>query len=133
MDGFLDSHQVITSLTFITNKYTYGPFGNHKGSNFGSPAYRLVTGFFGIAGDCLHQFGVFATANLEATNKYLHIYRHDWKNPWGEFIRREVSAAGKFLKEEFGKLPSFGHNQHGESSKHHLKLSLSRSLKLGKP
>jgi len=124
---------VITSLTFITNKYTYGPFGKHKGSNFGSPVHRLVTGFFGNASDSLHQFGVFATTSLEETNNYLHIHRYNWTNPWGAFIRKEVSAAGKFLKEEFGKLPSLGHSQRGESSKHHLKFSLSGSLKPWKP
>jgi len=131
--GFLGSIQVITSLTFITNKHTYGPYGHHKGSDFGSPSHRLVTGFFGKAGDALDQFGVFATANSEATDSYLNIHREGWKNPWGAFIRKEVSSAGKFLKGEIGKLPSLGHSQHGESSKHSFRLSLSGSLKPWKP
>lgn len=118
--GFLGSNRFITSLTFITNKQTYGPYGLHKGAEFTSYSHRLVTGFYGKADDALHQFGVFATTSADATDRYLHVHREGFS--WGKFIRREVSSAGKFLQNEmgsFGKMPSLGFNMslHGEASK----------------
>lgn len=110
--GFLGSNRFITSLTFITNKQSYGPYGLHKGAEFTSYSHRLVTGFYGKADDAtLHQFGVFATTSADATDRYLHVDREGFS--WGKLIRKEVSSAGKFLQHEmgsFGKLPPLGFN-----------------------
>lgn len=77
--GFLGSKQVITSLTFITSKHTYGPYGAVKGTEFGTPPSRLVTGFHGQAGDSsLDRIGFFTTVDWETTYTYLERSRVTW-------------------------------------------------------
>lgn len=49
----------ISSLTFVTNEKTYGPYGSPTHEAFESPRDRKVTGFFGRAGKYLDQLGVF--------------------------------------------------------------------------
>jgi hypothetical protein len=50
---------VVTSLTFITNKKTYGPFGAVVGRQFQSSPQGKVVGFFGKSGDLLDSVGIF--------------------------------------------------------------------------
>jgi hypothetical protein len=50
---------LIRSLKFITNKTTYGPYGNPSGgTSFASYREGRVVGFFGRSGDLLDQLGV---------------------------------------------------------------------------
>jgi hypothetical protein len=47
---------LIRSLKFITNKATYGPYGNNcGGACFASSTKGRVVGFFGRSGDLLDQ------------------------------------------------------------------------------
>ena len=60
---------LIQSLQFITNKTTYGPYGNTVGgTSFASSTEGRVVGFFGRSGDLLDQLGaiVALTNNFQA-------------------------------------------------------------------
>ncbi|KAG2558248.1 hypothetical protein PVAP13_8NG124601, partial [Panicum virgatum] len=52
---------VVTSLTFISNARTYGPFGETKGSAFSSqiPGNKPVAGFHARAGASVNALGVY--------------------------------------------------------------------------
>jgi hypothetical protein len=52
-------HDVVTSLSFITNKTTYGPFGAVEGRQFQSSPHGKVMGFFGKNGKLLESIGIF--------------------------------------------------------------------------
>ncbi|KAI4967235.1 jacalin-related lectin 10-like [Hordeum vulgare subsp. vulgare] len=56
-----DRHNIITSLKFITNVKTYGPFGEAKGTPFTIPAQKnsSIVGFFGRSGIYLDALGVY--------------------------------------------------------------------------
>lgn len=54
----VDGRSVITSLTLVTNKATYGPYGAVHGRRFQSTKEGKVVGFFGTASTVLHQLGV---------------------------------------------------------------------------
>ncbi|KAI9071821.1 hypothetical protein K1719_046215 [Acacia pycnantha] len=57
--GEYKRHQVITSLSFITNLDTYGPFGTASGTSFTIPIQgSLVIGFYGRAGYYLDSIGI---------------------------------------------------------------------------
>lgn len=58
---------VIRSLKFVTNKATYGPYGNTSGASFASPSEGHVVGFFGRSGDLLDQLGA-----IVAPSTYYH-------------------------------------------------------------
>lgn len=49
---------VVTSLTFVTNKNVYGPYGKERGQRFESLSGGKVMGFFGKSGTLLDQLGV---------------------------------------------------------------------------
>lgn len=52
----------IRSLQFITNKTTYGPYGNTGGAtSFASSTEGRVVGFFGRSGNALDQLGAIVT------------------------------------------------------------------------
>ena len=56
---------VVTSLTFVSNKKTYGPYGPATGgSGFETTVHGKVTGFYGSATTCVHSIGV-VTAKVE--------------------------------------------------------------------
>jgi len=48
----------ITSLTFITSKRTYGPFGSTRGTHFQSYQHGKIVGFFGRSSTSIDQLGV---------------------------------------------------------------------------
>ncbi|KAF8013848.1 hypothetical protein BT93_I1646 [Corymbia citriodora subsp. variegata] len=51
---------VIQSLTFHSNRRTYGPFGNEIGQFFSFPPVAgKITGFFGRCGNCLNSIGAY--------------------------------------------------------------------------
>ena len=53
---------MITSLSFITNLTTYGPFGTAPGETFSIPiADSAVVGFHGRSGYYLDALGIFVT------------------------------------------------------------------------
>ncbi|KAE8769856.1 32 kDa protein [Hordeum vulgare] len=56
-----DRHNIITSLKFITNVKTYGPFGEAKGTPFTIPVQKnsSIVGFFGRSGIYLDALGVY--------------------------------------------------------------------------
>lgn len=49
--------EVVTSVTFITNKRSYGPYGHERGTRFESPGKEVV-GFYGRSGALLDRLGV---------------------------------------------------------------------------
>jgi len=76
--------KVITSLSFITSKKTYGPFGTPRGEEFISSEGSQVVGFHGRSCDFLDRIGIFTTKQSQ------HILLHDSKGqgtkvqgPWG--------------------------------------------------
>lgn len=48
----------ITSLTFVTSKQTYGPFGFARGTHFQSHQHGKIVGFFGKSSTAIDQLGV---------------------------------------------------------------------------
>jgi len=56
--GFVDGEHAIRSLTFVTNKHIYGPYGAEQGRRFQSTPGGKVVGFFGQSGIILNQLGV---------------------------------------------------------------------------
>jgi hypothetical protein len=53
------AYDVVTSLTFVTNRTTYGPFGAVVGCQFQSSPHCKVIGFFGKTGRLLDSIGSF--------------------------------------------------------------------------
>ena len=58
---------VITSLTFVTNARSYGPFGKGRGTSFHIPMQGngCIVGFFGRSGLYLNAIGVYTNQELE--------------------------------------------------------------------
>lgn len=58
--------EAITSLTFVTNARSYGPFGNGRGTPFHIPIQSndCIVGFFGRSGKFLDAIGVYTKRNL---------------------------------------------------------------------
>jgi hypothetical protein len=60
--GSYEGQLVITSLSFITNLTTYGPFGTAPGETFSIPiADSAVVGFHGRCASYLDALGIFVT------------------------------------------------------------------------
>lgn len=58
--GDFASMLTITSLSFTTNRATYGPFGTGSGTSFSIPINNnTVVGFHGRAGYYLDAIGIF--------------------------------------------------------------------------
>ncbi|GMN66374.1 hypothetical protein TIFTF001_035446 [Ficus carica] len=56
--GSARQHTVVRSLTFTTNRRTYGPYGKQEGEHFDFPIQRgVIVGFFGATGDVLDSIG----------------------------------------------------------------------------
>jgi hypothetical protein len=60
--GFVGGYEIITSVTFISNKAVYGPYGAVEGERFTSRGPGNVVGFFGRAGSYVDQLGVFTSS-----------------------------------------------------------------------
>ncbi|KAJ0786530.1 putative jacalin-like lectin domain-containing protein [Helianthus annuus] len=57
--GTFENKTLITQLTLMTNKHTYGPYGTNGGTDFSFPiAKGKVIGFFGRYGAYLDAIGV---------------------------------------------------------------------------
>jgi len=56
---------VVTSLAFVTNVTTYGPFGKENGTPFSSqvPDKSSIVGFYARAGGSVNAFGVYVCPN----------------------------------------------------------------------
>lgn len=59
--GEFQGATVVTSLTFVTNVKTYGPYGNANGTPFSYPERSSdeVVGFYGRNGSLLDAIGVY--------------------------------------------------------------------------
>lgn len=53
--------EIITSISFISNKMTYGPFGRETGTAFQSPTGKRIVGLFGRAATYVDKIGVVVT------------------------------------------------------------------------
>ncbi|KAE8768589.1 jacalin-related lectin 9-like [Hordeum vulgare] len=64
--GEFQGDTVVTSLTFVTNVATYGPFGKTKGTPFSIPKEDgdNVVGFFGRVGSLVNALGVYVTPSF---------------------------------------------------------------------
>nr|KAJ0186273.1 hypothetical protein LSAT_V11C900473400 [Lactuca sativa] len=57
--GFINNLTVITSLSFETNKYTYGPYGTNPGTDFSFGVTNgKFSGFYGRCGLYVDSLGV---------------------------------------------------------------------------
>lgn len=56
--GKVSGIEIITSLTFISNKRSFGPYGEVAGYSFETSPDREVTGFIGRSGDFIDQIGI---------------------------------------------------------------------------
>ncbi|KAL9380292.1 hypothetical protein Peur_025949 [Populus x canadensis] len=84
---------VITSLSFITNLTTYGPFGTAPGETFSIPiADSAVVGFHGRCGYYLDALGIFVTP----ANSHGSISVGQWGGPGGDPFSFRV---GSWIKE----------------------------------
>ncbi|AQK49097.1 OSJNBa0016N04.16-like protein [Zea mays] len=66
--GTFNGHaNVITSLTFVTNARSYGPFGRGRGTSFHIPVQGngCIVGFFGRSGRYLNAIGVYTAPKPE--------------------------------------------------------------------
>lgn len=78
---------MVTSLTFITNKKTYGPFGVVRGKLFKSSEGVRIVGFHGKSCAFLDRIGVFTTKeappslSLGSTKKQIRDVLA--QGPWG--------------------------------------------------
>ncbi|XP_076944137.1 mannose/glucose-specific lectin-like [Bidens hawaiensis] len=62
--GTYAGHTVISSISFVTNKKTHGPFGNVRGTPFTVPwEYGSFAGFYGLCGYYIDSIGVYLKAN----------------------------------------------------------------------
>jgi len=62
---------VITSLTFVTNARSYGPFGKGRRTSFHIPMQGngCIVGFFGRSGRYLNAIGVYTNPELKLIRK----------------------------------------------------------------
>ena len=57
--GTYEGNNVITTISFLTNKKSYGPYGANEAANFSLPVTRgQYVGFSGNYGDFLECIGV---------------------------------------------------------------------------
>ncbi|KAF7032536.1 hypothetical protein CFC21_043697 [Triticum aestivum] len=64
--GTFGGDTVVTSLTFVTNVRTYGPFGKPNGTAFSAPLTDTnVVGFFVHAGRLVNAVGVYARPSVQ--------------------------------------------------------------------
>lgn len=64
--GTFGGDTVVTSLTFVTNVRTYGPFGKPNGTTFSVPLMDTnVVGFFVRAGRLVNAIGVYARPSVQ--------------------------------------------------------------------
>ncbi|XP_052135677.1 disease resistance protein PIK6-NP-like [Oryza glaberrima] len=64
---FAGFQNIITSLTFVTNTQSYGPFGQREGTPFHIPVQcgGRIVGFFGRAGWCFDAIGIYVNPDLQ--------------------------------------------------------------------
>jgi len=84
---------MITSLTFISNKQKYGPFGHKTGESFKTPRGKKIMGFFGRSAAYLDQIGiVVANQPIDNPTSFKPIENEEWvlvEGPWG--IKEETN------------------------------------------
>lgn len=59
---------VVSSITFVTTKTSYGPYGTPKGRQFQSSPLGKVVGFFGRAATYVNSIGTFTDFSHSDTN-----------------------------------------------------------------
>ena len=70
------AYDVVTSLSFVTNKTTYGPFGAVVGRQFQSSPHGKLKGFFGKTGYFMDSIDIFT----DFSNPYNNLSA---EGPWG--------------------------------------------------
>lgn len=70
----LNGVEVVTSLTFITNKTVHGPYGPTFGNAFETTPNKVV-GFFGRSDSLLHQIGVITHLSSSLEHSHHHIFK----------------------------------------------------------
>jgi len=84
---YISSGEMITSMTFNSNKQKYGPFGNEIGESFKTPSGKKIMGFFGRSATYLDQIGVVVVDQpLYSPTSLKTIENEDWvlvEGPWG--------------------------------------------------
>ncbi|CAM0884906.1 unnamed protein product [Alopecurus aequalis] len=76
------SSDVVTSLTFMSNESTYGPFGRDEGTRFRSPALtnKSIVGFFVRSGAYVDAVGVYVKHGRETMIQEISTHKI---GPWG--------------------------------------------------
>lgn len=79
---------IITSLTIVTNKKTYGPYGPESGRRFETPSVGLVRGFFGRTSvNTLDQIGCIVQLPHQPSHDTKYLVPADVlvipQGPWG--------------------------------------------------
>lgn len=89
--GHISGGDLITSISFITTKQKYGPFGHETGESFSTPSGKKIMGFFGRAADYLDQIGIVVAEepphqSLISPTTFKPIENEEWvhvEGPWG--------------------------------------------------
>ena len=64
-EGTYAGYTIISSLSFVTNKKTHGPYGRAKGTAFMVPWDKgTFAGFYGLAGYYIDGIGVYLKATM---------------------------------------------------------------------
>lgn len=96
--GHIFGEEMITSLTFMSNKQKYGPFGRQIGESFSTPSGKKIMGFFGRVAAYFDQIGIVVAEapqihqpqvnpqSSEHVNTNVASENEDWilvEGPWG--------------------------------------------------
>ncbi|CAH1424393.1 unnamed protein product [Lactuca virosa] len=87
--GVYEGYTVITSLSFLTNKTNYGPYGTNQGTSFSlSVAKGRFGGFSGNYGAYIDSFSVILQSSSPENIFKSNVVRNEIHvGPWGDSIR----------------------------------------------
>ncbi|EAZ01021.1 hypothetical protein OsI_23055 [Oryza sativa Indica Group] len=94
-------HNVVTSLTLITNARSYGPFGQVGGAPFQVPMRNnaSIVGFFGRADQYLNAIGVYANPEQEKIEQEDGLTKMGpWGGMGGDAHENDITVAPRRLK-----------------------------------
>lgn len=85
---------VVTSLCFITNMKTYGPFGVESGQKFETSQGSRIVGFYGQASLFVDRIGVFTTKKWDHNLSHKEVHAQDGIFANSKKQVREIIAQG---------------------------------------